>query len=164
MGGAAMSFIILKLSASLHLAYAEAGSVVEETVGSIRTVASFSGEKQAIQIYGLAIWYVAKLIAKGEYSGGNVINIMLVVFAGAMSLSEACPSLSAFSAGQIAAHKMFEMIHRKPEIDAYEMSGVVLDDIKGDIKLKNVYFSYPARADQLPLEKLLHTSPALNAR
>ncbi|KAG0462843.1 hypothetical protein HPP92_021319 [Vanilla planifolia] len=52
------------------------------------------------------------------------------------------------------------MIHRKPEIDAYEMSGVVLDDTKGDIKLKNVYFSYPARADQLPPEKLLHTSPA----
>ncbi|KAG0462822.1 hypothetical protein HPP92_021298 [Vanilla planifolia] len=115
-----MPFMILKLPASVQLAYAKAGSVVEETVGSIRT------------LFGM----VQKMIAEGRYSGSNVINIMLAVSTGAASLSEAFPCLSAFTAGQIAAHKMFEMIHRKPEIDSHQMSGVVLDDIKGDIKLK----------------------------
>ena len=42
---------------------------------------------------------------------------------------------------------MFETIKRKPKIDAYDTSGVVLEDIKGDIELKDVYFRYPARPD-----------------
>ena len=42
---------------------------------------------------------------------------------------------------------MFETINRKPNIDAYDTSGVVLSDIKGAIELKDVYFRYPARPD-----------------
>lgn len=57
--------------------------------------------------------------------------------------------MSAFAAGKAAAYKMFETINRKPEIDAYDTSGIVLEDIKGDIDLKDVYFRYPARPDQL---------------
>lgn len=44
-------------------------------------------------------------------------------------------------------YKMFETIKRKPKIDAYSMTGKVLDEIKGDIELKDVYFRYPARPD-----------------
>jgi ATP-binding cassette subfamily B (MDR/TAP) protein 1 len=43
---------------------------------------------------------------------------------------------------------MFETIERKPTIDALNKSGKVLDDIRGDIELKDVYFSYPTRPDE----------------
>jgi ATP-binding cassette subfamily B (MDR/TAP) protein 1 len=56
--------------------------------------------------------------------------------------------LSAFAAGRAAAYKMFETIERKPTIDALNKSGKVLDDIRGDIELKDVYFSYPTRPDE----------------
>ncbi|CAN6569834.1 unnamed protein product [Malus baccata var. baccata] len=59
----------------------------------------------------------------------------------AMSLGQASPCLSAFAAGQAAAFKMFETISRKPEIDAYDEKGKTLDDIRGDIELREVYFS-----------------------
>lgn len=42
---------------------------------------------------------------------------------------------------------MFETIKRRPKIDAYDSSGMVLEEIKGDIELKDVYFRYPARPD-----------------
>lgn len=41
---------------------------------------------------------------------------------------------------------MFETINRKPKIDS-GCSGIVLDDIKGEIELKDVYFRYPARLE-----------------
>lgn len=43
---------------------------------------------------------------------------------------------------------MFEVIERKPQIDAYNSNGVKLDDIRGHIDLKDIYFSYPSRPDE----------------
>lgn len=61
------------------------------------------------------------------------------------SLGQASPCMTAFAAGRAAAFKMFETINRKPEIDPLDNGGKVLGDINGDIELKDVYFSYPAR-------------------
>jgi len=64
------------------------------------------------------------------------------------SLGQASPSLAAFAAGQAAAFKMFETIKRQPDIDAYDSSGQRLDDISGDIELREVCFNYPSRPDE----------------
>lgn len=56
--------------------------------------------------------------------------------------------MTAFAAGQAAAFKMFKAINRKPQIDAYDDSGKILEDIHGDIELRDVYFSYTARPDE----------------
>lgn len=42
---------------------------------------------------------------------------------------------------------MFKTIKRNPKIDAYDTSGIVLEEIRGDIELKDVHFHYPARPD-----------------
>ncbi|XP_074340204.1 ABC transporter B family member 9-like [Apium graveolens] len=178
--GGFMGMVMAKMSSRSQVAYAEAGNVVEQTVGAIRTVASFTREVDAIDkydskihiayttsqhngiasglgigavicsvlsTYGLAIWYGSKLIIEKGYDGGKVMNVIMSIITGGISLSQTLPSLSAFSAGQAAAYKMFETINRKPNIDAYDTSGLVLDDIKGAIELKDVYFKYPARPD-----------------
>ncbi|KAJ8621637.1 hypothetical protein MRB53_030166 [Persea americana] len=178
--GGTMSVIISRMSSRGQIAYAEAGNVVEQAVGSIRTVVSFTGEKKSIgryneslktaytttvqqgsaaglglgvvlliifSSYGLAVWYGSKLIIEKGYNGGTVINIIIAIMTGGMSLGQASPSANAFAAGQAAAYKMFETIIRKPEIDASDTSGIVLEDIKGDIELRNVSFSYPARPE-----------------
>lgn len=63
------------------------------------------------------------------------------------SLGQTTPCVNAFASGQAAAYKMFETIKRKPKIDPYDTSGVTLEDIQGEIELKDVYFKYPARPD-----------------
>ncbi|KAK6932270.1 ABC transporter type 1, transmembrane domain [Dillenia turbinata] len=176
--GATMAIVVSKMTSRGQVAYAQAGNVVEETVGAIRTVASFVGEKRAIarydsklkvaydttvkqglvtgiglgslllivfSTYGLAIWYGSTLIIEKGYNGGQVINVIMAVMTGGMSLGQTSPCLNAFAQGQAAAYKMFQTIHRKPTIDPYDTTGVKLDDLKGEIELKDVHFRYPAR-------------------
>ncbi|KAJ1414191.1 P-loop containing nucleoside triphosphate hydrolase [Sesbania bispinosa] len=178
--GGFMSVLMSRMSSRGQAAYAEAGNVVEQIVGAIRTVASFTGEKKAIEkyniklkvayttmvqqgmvsglgmgvlmmiifcTYGLAMWYGSKLVIEKGYIGGTVITVIVALMTGGMSLGQASPCVNAFATGQAAAYKMFETIKRKPKIDAYDTSGVILEDIKGDIELKDVHFTYPARPD-----------------
>ncbi|CAN4105733.1 unnamed protein product [Withania somnifera] len=178
--GGAMTSIMFKMSSRGQIAYAEAGNVVEQTVGAIRTVAAFNGEKLAINkydntlkiayaltvqqglvsgvgigtfllvllsTYGLAIWYGSKLIIEKGYHGGDVINVLIAIVIGGMSLGQTTPSLNAFAAGQAAAYKTFETINRKPLIDTSDTRGIVLEHIEGEIELKDVYFRYPARPE-----------------
>lgn len=42
---------------------------------------------------------------------------------------------------------MFETIKRRPKIDASDSSGTVLEDVRGDIELREVHFRYPARQE-----------------
>ncbi|XP_057732510.1 ABC transporter B family member 11-like [Arachis stenosperma] len=180
--GAAMAIGISKMASRGQAAYAKAAHVVEQTIGSIRTVASFTGEKQAVSDYdkhlveayksglqegsmegfglgtmmlfifcgySLAVWFGAKMVMEKGYNGGTVINVIVAVLTASMSLGQASPSLSAFAAGQAAAYKMFQTIERKPEIDSYDPSGKILEDIQGDIVLRDVCFSYPSRPEEL---------------
>uniref|UniRef100_J3LCB2 MDR-like ABC transporter n=1 Tax=Oryza brachyantha TaxID=4533 RepID=J3LCB2_ORYBR len=98
--------------------------------------------------YGLAVWYGAKLIIEKGYTGGYIINVLMAIMSGAMALGQSSPCLNAFASGQIAAYKMFATIHRKPEIDTSDRSGLVLENFVGDVEFKDVHFSYPARPGQ----------------
>ncbi|MCD7448082.1 (ABC) transporter [Datura stramonium] len=178
---AVMTMLLAKLASRAQTAYSEAATVVEQTISSIRTVASYTGERKAISeyhsslnkayhsgvqeglasglgfgvfmfvfytSYGLAIWYGAKMILDHNYTGGDVMNVIMATLTGSFSLGFASPCLRAFASGKAAAFKMFQTINRKPAIDPYDMKGQKLLDISGDIELKNVHFCYPARPEE----------------
>lgn len=71
------------------------------------------------------------------------------------SIGQAGPCVSSFASGKAAAYKMFEVIKRKPKIDAYDLSGKTLDALRGEIELRNVDFRYPSRPD-VPIFKNLN--------
>ncbi|XP_045813311.1 ABC transporter B family member 3-like [Trifolium pratense] len=180
--GSLMSFAYGMMASRGQAAYSEAAIIVERIIGSIRTVASFTGEKQAIAqynisltksykigvqeglaigfglgtvrlfvycSYALTVWFGGKMVLEKGYTGGEVISVFFAILTGSMSLGQASPCLTAFAAGQAAAFKMFETIKRKPAIDAYDITGLKLDDIRGDIELREVCFSYPARPNEM---------------
>lgn len=176
-----VTVVLAKLTSRGQTAYSEAAVVVEQTIASIRTVASFTGERQAVDKYGkslykaykagveeglaaglgagvsllvlfgsyaLAVWFGAKMIIEKGYTGGEVLNIIMAVLLGSFSLGQISPCLSAFSAAQVAAFKIFQTIYRKPDIDPYSRDGRVVEDINGEVELRDVYFSYPSRPDE----------------
>lgn len=69
-----------------------------------------------------------------------------VLFA-AFSIGQASPSLEALARGQGAAAKIFETIDRTPDIDSSSKQGKILRQLKGDIEVQNVFFSYPTRPE-----------------
>ncbi|KAK9934153.1 hypothetical protein M0R45_021307 [Rubus argutus] len=179
--GAVLNHFIVKLASQGQAAYSEGATIVEETIGSIRTVASFTGEKQTISnynsslskayksalqegwasglgfgavmlmvfcTYALAVWFGGIMILEKGYKGGDVMNVVFAVMTGSLSLGQTSPCMAAFASGQAAAYKMFETISRKPEIDASDTKGKQLQDIRGEIELRDVHFSYPARPDE----------------
>ncbi|CAO2166045.1 unnamed protein product [Urochloa humidicola] len=190
---ATVSRLRAQISDKRQESYRDAGNIVEQTIGAIRTVVSFNGEKKAIAMYNnhikkaykatltegivtglgvgcvffvvfcsysLAFWYGAKLIIGKGYTGGQVINIVFAILTGSMAIGNASPSISAIAEGQSAAQRLFEIINRKPNIDITGTCGIVLEDIKGDVELKNVFFRYPARPEQLILDGLCLQVPS----
>jgi ATP-binding cassette subfamily B (MDR/TAP) protein 1 len=64
---------------------------------------------------------------------------------GAFSLGHAMPFVAVVSTAIGAASTLFTIIDRVPDIDPYSDAGIKPDKIRGDIELKDVSFSYPAR-------------------
>uniref|UniRef100_A0A452ZR87 ABC transmembrane type-1 domain-containing protein n=1 Tax=Aegilops tauschii subsp. strangulata TaxID=200361 RepID=A0A452ZR87_AEGTS len=179
---AIVSKMLSKVSSEGLASYIDAGNIVEQTIGSIRTVVSFNGEKKAMDQYnnlikkaykgtikegaiqgfglgflslvyfssfGLIVWYGSKLTLDRGYSGADVMNILFAILVGARALGDATPCIASFDEGKVAAYRLFTTINRKPEIDYDDTTGVVLEDIKGDVELRDVSFSYPSRPEQL---------------
>jgi ATP-binding cassette subfamily B (MDR/TAP) protein 1 len=75
---------------------------------------------------------------------------------GAFSLGHAMPFVSVVSTAIGAASTLFAIIDRVPDIDPYSNAGLKPDKIRGDIELKNVTFSYPARSGVQVKKQILH--------
>ena len=105
--------------------------------------------------YALGLWFGSWLIVHGVtnsrtgvlYSAGDVILVFFSVVMGGFSLGQVGPCVQAFMKGQASAKRIFDIIDRKPPIDIEDPSGEKPASVKGDICLKGIAFTYPARQD-----------------
>uniref|UniRef100_A0A453FAI0 Uncharacterized protein n=1 Tax=Aegilops tauschii subsp. strangulata TaxID=200361 RepID=A0A453FAI0_AEGTS len=156
--GSVSAQLLTQISSKRLTSYSDAADTVELTIGSIRTVVSFNGEKKAIEMYNKFIKNAyMTVVEEGLVSGFGMGSVFCIIFSSyglAFWYGNATPSISAIVGGQSAAYRLFETIERKPKIDSDDTSGIVLENIKGDVEIKDVYFSYPARPEQLVLDGL----------
>uniref|UniRef100_A0A0E0DAG3 Multidrug resistance protein n=1 Tax=Oryza meridionalis TaxID=40149 RepID=A0A0E0DAG3_9ORYZ len=109
---------------------------------------------------GLTIWFGSTLIIKKGYSAGTVVSVMTIIMNATPALVQILPCIRSIEAARVVIYRMFETIQRKPQIDADAESGLVLGQLRGDVDLRNVYFSYPARSEQMVLEDFSLRLPA----
>ncbi|MCO5550177.1 hypothetical protein L7F22_003659 [Adiantum nelumboides] len=100
--------------------------------------------------WALILWYAGVLVRRGETNGGKSLTAIFSVIIGGMSLGQAASNLAPFAKGKAAGYKIFEMVSKQPNMDRHVMEdGKRLAEVRGDIELCNVVFSYPSRPDAI---------------
>ncbi|KAM0836447.1 hypothetical protein ACQ4PT_062319 [Festuca glaucescens] len=139
--GAIVSRMMTRLSSRMQAKYGDAGDIVEQTIGTIRTLSS------TMRRYGIRQIHLFMLDGHNNLASSYFYILYQRHHTG--SLGQAAPSITAFAEGQGAAYRMFKTIERQPDIDVYDTTCIMLENIKGDVELKDVYFSYPTRPEHL---------------
>eukprot|EP00897_Mesotaenium_endlicherianum_P002209 jgi/Mesen1/2015/ME000148S01116 len=110
-------------------------------------------------VYGLAFWYGAKLVQRGDATFKDVFNVFFAIVMSAMGVSQSLSLAPDFTTVQLAVNSIFAIIDRKSKIDP-EAPGDVLPAVKGQIELRHVKFRYPTRPDVKIFNDLCLTIPA----
>ncbi|XVF03975.1 hypothetical protein REPUB_Repub05bG0040400 [Reevesia pubescens] len=97
----------------------------------------------------LAYWYGGRLLTEGSISPEHLFQAFLVLLFTAYVIAEAGSMTNDLSKGSNAIRSVFGILDRKSEIDPNSWALEIKKAIKGRIELKNVFFAYPTRPDQM---------------
>ncbi|KAI1498608.1 P-loop containing nucleoside triphosphate hydrolase protein [Biscogniauxia marginata] len=95
---------------------------------------------------GLAFWQGVKMLVNGEIEDlGAVFTVSFSAIVGTFAITSVTPFISTFNRAASAASRLFTLIDRKSEINAFDESGEKPAGTQGVIDIENVSFSYPSR-------------------
>ncbi|KAI0660475.1 multidrug resistance protein 1 [Cubamyces menziesii] len=107
--------------------------------------------------YALAFNFGTTLINHGHADAGQVVNVVLAIITGTVSIGALGPELQAVGQACGAAAKLYEAIDRVPLIDSASPEGLKPETCTGAISLEHVDFNYPSRPN-VPILKDLSIS------
>ncbi|KAL1811502.1 hypothetical protein ACET3Z_021567 [Daucus carota] len=110
----------------------------------------FSTQFLAAASTALAYWYGGRLLEQNLIKAKELFQAFLVLLFTAYTIAEAGSMTKDISRGNNAVRSLFSVLDRYTEIDPLK-PGVDAGkkSMKGRVELKNVFFAYPARPDQM---------------
>ncbi len=122
-------------------------TALEKARQKIRTIAEFSGTLSVLGLTAIAaiLWYGAHLVISGELTMGTLSAYILYTMTVAVSVATLGGLWTDFMSAIGAASRIFQIIDNEPSIK--NTGGDTLQNLKGDIDLENIQFSYPTRPD-----------------
>jgi ATP-binding cassette, subfamily B, bacterial len=181
---------IRKLSKETQDELAAANVIVEETLHSIMTVKSFVGEeyesnrynkglnkvvKVALKAAGFrgafisfiifalfggivaVMWYGAALVASGDMSVGDLVSFVLYTTFIGGSIAGLGDIYGQIQKAIGSSERVLEILHESPEDSTSDFQKI---PVKGNIKFKNVRFTYPTRPEVEVLKDINISIPA----
>ncbi|GJV54253.1 putative multidrug resistance protein [Tanacetum coccineum] len=99
----------------------------------------------------LAYWYGGRLLSDNKIDPQELFQAFLVLLFTAYSIADAGSMTKDISRGSNAVGSVFAILDKKTEIDPNSSSGrdSIKGNIRGRVELKNVFFAYPSRPDQM---------------
>ncbi|KAM7251605.1 hypothetical protein ACFE04_023488 [Oxalis oulophora] len=108
----------------------------------------------------LAYWYGGKLLLNGDITAEHLFQAFLILVFSAYVIAEAGSMTNDLSKGSNAIRSVFAILDRKTEIEPQNSTVEKKRRVKGRVELKNVFFAYPARPDQMIFKGLSLKSEA----
>lgn len=114
-------------------------------------VGLFSSQFLAAASTALAYWYGGRLLVQGLISPERLFQAFLVLLFTAYTIADAGSMTKDLSRGSNAVRSVFAILDRITEINPGNslMPDTKKNSIRGRVELKNVFFAYPSRPDQL---------------
>ncbi|KAI9170570.1 multidrug resistance protein 1, 2, 3 (p glycoprotein 1, 2, 3) [Paramyrothecium foliicola] len=110
---------------------------------------------------GLAFWQGFGMLASGEVKDiGTIFTVLFSIIIAAATINSVAPHMVVFSRAATAASELFCLIDRRSEINPFQESGEIPDDISGTIDIQGLTFSYPTRPDVRVLQDFSLHVPA----
>ncbi|PNS15188.1 Leptomycin B resistance protein pmd1 [Sphaceloma murrayae] len=98
--------------------------------------------------FALAFWQGIRMYNSGEIQDpGDIVAVLFSVVIAATSLTMISPFFQTFAIAASAAESLFKVIDRTSHIDPLQEGGQKLNELRGEIELRNVNFEYPTRAE-----------------
>ncbi|CAN1224219.1 Putative multidrug resistance protein [Linum grandiflorum] len=99
----------------------------------------------------LAFWYGGRLLIDGSISPERLFQAFLILLFSAYIIAEAGSMTNDLSRGGSAVQSVLAILDRKTEIDPDTQYGSSENrrEIRGKVEMKEVYFAYPSRPDQM---------------
>ncbi|KAM0876029.1 hypothetical protein ACQ4PT_036431 [Festuca glaucescens] len=94
--------------------------------------------------YSLTIYVGAVAVTGRSAKAGESIAAVINILSGAIYLLNAAPDLQTFSQAKAAGKEVFKVIKTNPAI-CHESNGRILENVTGDIVIREVDFTYPSR-------------------
>ncbi|UJR37712.1 hypothetical protein I4U23_030407 [Adineta vaga] len=112
--------------------------------------------------FSITFWYGPHLVRTEceNYNGGTVIVVFISCLQSTFSISQIVPNLQAFAEASGSGGFVFDIISRVSKIHPFANQGETPSTIVGDIELKNVTFTYPAREDTPILKNISMKIPS----
>lgn len=165
------------VSREVQDALAESTAVAEESLSGIRTVRAFAREDTEVDRYGEAVetsfrlarrrsrlrgvflglttflgyssiagvtWYGGRLVGAGQMTIGELTSFVLYTFTLAVAIGMLTSLWADMSKALGASERVFELLGREPRVASGDLT---LEDVRGDLRLEGVDFSYPSRPE-----------------
>ncbi|KAL7589043.1 hypothetical protein Lser_V15G41113 [Lactuca serriola] len=114
----------------------------------------FSSQFVTTAAISLAFWWGGREMNKGLVTAKEMFQVFFILMTTGKNIADAGSMSSDISKGSGAVRSVLAILDRKSEIDPDDTKGLTIKRINGDIELKNVYFSYPSRPEQMILQGL----------
>ncbi|MCP4867881.1 MAG: ATP-binding cassette domain-containing protein [Proteobacteria bacterium] len=171
-----------KVSLEVQDALARSTEVAEETLSGIRTVRSFAREEEEQARYGgridltfrlarkrarlgaifgggasfaaysalaVVLWFGGAMLAEGTMEIPELMAFLMYTVTVAFSLGALSSLWGDFMKALGASERVFELLDRQPSVSSGEQQ---LATIEGRVRLSEVVFAYPSRADTIVLD------------
>lgn len=109
--------------------------------------------------YALSFWMGSRFLVSGSMNVSEVVTMTLAIVIGAWSVGRVAPNAQAFISCVASASGILQSISRKSPQDPFDMNGIDVDRINGDVTFTNVGLVYPSRPDATVLTDLTFTIP-----